>query len=350
MSHIWLRAEQRQNEERTGLTPGGAAELLVQGNSITVEESPMRIFPTRNYAQAGCTIAPAGSWVEAPSDAVILGLKELPADESPLRHRHIMFGHAFKGQYAGRQLLERFRRGGGTLYDLEHLVDEQGRRVAAFGYWAGYVGATVSLKAWAAQQRGVICPPVTTCKSKNILLAELRTELTGMDAVRPSVIVIGALGRVGTGAVELCGALEIVPTKWDMQETAHGGPFPEILDHSIFLNCILTRPGIPAFVSRQTVRAPRQLTVIGDIACDPDSDYNPIPIYDRATSWKTPVTRVHTHPPLDVMAIDNLPSLLPREASESFAAQLLPVLACLHRPDEGTWVRAKAIFQEHLRE
>ena len=51
-----------------------------------------------------------------------------------------MFGHAYKGQHSGRALLQRFKAGGGTLYDLEYLVDEDGRRVAAFGYWAGYAG------------------------------------------------------------------------------------------------------------------------------------------------------------------------------------------------------------------
>ena len=51
---------------------------------------------------------------------------------------------------AGSVRLRRFRDGGGTLYDLEYLTDENGRRMAAFGYWAGYAGAAVSLKAWAA--------------------------------------------------------------------------------------------------------------------------------------------------------------------------------------------------------
>ena len=55
-----------------------------------------------------------------------------------------MFGHAYKGQPAGQVLLRRFRDGGGTLYDLEYLTDETGRRVAAFGYWAGYAGAALS--------------------------------------------------------------------------------------------------------------------------------------------------------------------------------------------------------------
>ena len=71
-----------------------------------------------------------------------------------------MFGHAYKGQPAGQILLKRFKAGGGTLYDLEYLVDEAGRRVAAFGYWAGFAGAAISLKCWAAQQTGGICGPV----------------------------------------------------------------------------------------------------------------------------------------------------------------------------------------------
>jgi saccharopine dehydrogenase (NAD+, L-lysine-forming) len=93
------------------------------------------------------------TWPDAPKEAIIFGLKELPEDGTPLIHRHIMFGHAFKGQHSGKALLQRFQAGGGTLYDLEYLTDATGRRVAAFGYWAGYAGAAVSVIAWLAQQR-----------------------------------------------------------------------------------------------------------------------------------------------------------------------------------------------------
>ena len=55
--------------------------------------------------------------------------------------------------------------------------------------------------------------------------------------------------------------------------------------------------------------------MIGDIACDPTSDFSPIKVYDRATDWDAPALRVARHPPLDVTAIDNLPSLLPVEIS-----------------------------------
>ena len=346
MTHLWVRAEQRPNEERVGLTPEGAAALVKAGIRVTVETSSVRAIGIEGYAKAGCEIAAENLWPKAPADAIIFGLKELPEDGTPLNHRHIMFGHAFKGQPAGQVLLKRFKAGGGTLYDLEYLVDETGRRVAAFGYWAGYAGAAVSLKCWAAQQRGGIAGPVRKAGSKDALLAELNADLAGLG--RPRAIIIGALGRVGTGAADLCSAMGVAVTKWDMAETASGGPFPEVLEHEIFLNCILARPGCPVFVpAAAKADAARKLTVIGDIACDPTSEFSPIKVYDRATDWDAPALRVAERPVLDVTAIDNLPSLMPVESSIDYAAQLLPSLLTLSDLNAGVWARAKADFDKH---
>jgi len=345
MTHLWVRAEQRANEERVGLTPDGAAALIAAGFRVTVEGSKTRALPLQGYRDAGCDIAPENSWPGAPDDAIIFGLKELPEDGTPLRHRHILFGHAFKGQPAGRVLLERFRAGGGVLYDLESLVDESGRRLAAFGYWAGFAGAAVALKCLAAQARGGICGPVARYAGRAAMVADVVAEL---GAARPRFIVIGALGRVGTGAADLCEQAGLTVTRWDMAETASGGPFPEVLAHEVFLNCILARPGCPVFVPADAGSAPRALRVIGDIACDPTSDFSPVKVYDRVTEWASPALRVHEAPPLDVMAIDNLPSLLPVEASEDYAAQLLPVLRGLDRIDKGAWGRARAEFLHHM--
>ncbi|MCQ0969469.1 saccharopine dehydrogenase (plasmid) [Paracoccus sp. TK19116] len=348
MTHLWVRAESRANEDRVGITPDGVAALRKQGIHVTVEDSGRRIIPTADYEAAGASIAPEGSWTSAPDDALVFGLKELPEDGTPLRHRHIMFGHAFKGQPAGRVLLDRFRAGGGTLYDLEYLVDEDGRRLAAFGYWAGYAGAAVSLYAWAAQQLGGICGPIAPYRDRQALDADLRAHLDGTARPRPHAIVIGAKGRVGTGASDLLHAMGVTVTRWDMAETAHGGPFPEILGHEIFINAILAQPGVPVFVPADAVRPGRALTVIGDVACDPTSDFSPIKVYDRTTDWAQPALRVADHPPLDVVAIDNLPSLLPRESSEDYAAQLLPVLQQLDALDAGAWGRARATFDRHV--
>ncbi|MBM3614569.1 MAG: saccharopine dehydrogenase [Alphaproteobacteria bacterium] len=346
MTHLWVRAEQRPNEERVGLTPEGAAVLVKAGIRVTVETSSVRAIGIEGYAKAGCEIAAENLWPKAPADAIIFGLKELPEDGTPLTHRHIMFGHAFKGQPAGQVLLKRFKAGGGTLYDLEYLVDETGRRVAAFGYWAGYAGAAVSLYCWAAQQRGGIAGPVKKAGSKEALLTELNADLAGLG--RPRAIIIGALGRVGTGAADLCEAMGVAVTKWDMAETASGGPFTEVLEHEIFLNCILARPGCPVFVpAAAKVDAARKLTVIGDIACDPTSEFSPIKVYDRATDWDAPALRVAERPVLDVTAIDNLPSLMPVESSIDYAAQLLPSLLTLSDLNVEVWARAKADFDKH---
>ena len=345
MTHLWVRAEQRANEERVGLTPEGAAALIAKGLQVTVEESSVRAILIDGYRDAGCEIAPENSWPNAPDDAIIFGLKELPEDGTPLRHKHIMFGHAYKGQPTGQELLRRFKAGGGALYDLEYLVDQNGRRVAAFGYWAGFAGAAVALKCWAAQQRGGICGPVGVYQGKDALLADLSNDLEQLSP--PNAIVIGALGRVGTGASDLCDALGVAVTKWDMAETASGGPFPEILDHDIFLNCIFAAPGTPVFVPATAPTDPRRLTVIGDIACDPDSAFSPIKVYDRTTTWQDPALRVHDTPPLDVTAIDNLPSMLPVEASEDYADQLLPSLLTLDTLNAGVWARAKEQFDIH---
>ena len=350
MTHLWVRAEQRPNEERVGLTPDGARSLIEAGIRVTVEESSVRAIPLQGYVDAGCEIAAENSWPDAPADAIIFGLKELPEDGTPLPHKHIMFGHAFKGQHSGRALLERFKAGGGTLYDLEYLVDENARRVAAFGYWAGYAGAAVTLKAWAAQQTGDVCGPVGVYPSKDALNAQLLAELDATGSDRPRAIVIGALGRVGTGAADLCEAMGVEVTKWDMAETASGGPFPEILAHDLFLNCIFARPGTPVFVPSEALEAERKLTAIGDVACDPDSDYNPVPVYDRATTWDAPVLRVANDPVLDVMAIDNLPSMLPVESSEDYADQLLPSLLTLTDLETGVWGRAAETFATHMKD
>ncbi|MBD3665781.1 saccharopine dehydrogenase [Sulfitobacter sp. TSTF-M16] len=345
MTHLWVRAEPRAHERRVGLTPQGAASLLAAGFDVTVEASEDRIIATSKYADAGCTIAPEGSWPDAPDNAIIFGLKELPDDGTPLHHRHIMFGHAFKDQSAGRILLDRFKAGGGTLLDLEYLTDDTRRRVAAFGYWAGFAGAAVTLKCWIAQQQDGICPPVSPYETADEMTQDLSAALAPYTP--PDALIIGALGRVGTGASDLLTRMGVSVTGWDMAETAHGGPFPEILRHDLFINCILANAQTPAFVRPDAPAAMRDLRVIGDIACDPDSPFNPVQVYDTTTTWEAPATRVHDTPPLDVMAIDNLPSMLPLESSEDYAAQLLPTLSALQDDPDGIWARAAALFAEH---
>ena len=85
--------------------------------------------------QIGAPLVEEGSWVkDAPKDAYVLGLKELPEDDFPLEHVHISFAHCYKQQGGWEQVLSRWPRGGGTLLDLEFLTDDVGRTVAGKNY------------------------------------------------------------------------------------------------------------------------------------------------------------------------------------------------------------------------
>ena len=349
MKHLWLRAENRKNETRVGLTPEGANQLIAHGIKVSVETSDTRIIPAKDYKDAGCEIVHEGSWERAPEDAIIFGLKELPSNDRPLRHSHIMFGHAFKGQESGKKLLKKFKNGNGRLYDIEYLTNETGKRVAAFGYWAGFAGAFVTLKVWVCQQKKKECAPLSAFDNKNKLLADLSNEINSV-ITRPSVLVIGALGRVGTGVCDFCNEFTLDIKKWDLAETCSGGPFQEVLDHEILFNCVVSNPKTTVFFDPNYIQSTRKLGVIGDIACDPDSDYNPIPIYNAPTTWSNPGLNIASNPPLDVMAIDNLPSLLPKESSIDFAEQLLPYLMQFNKKHNEVWERSKAIFKQKMLE
>jgi len=221
---LWYRSEDKHGEERAVLTPAIVAELIGAGHSVTVERSAQRCFDDDAYASAGATLADGNSWRDAPSDAVIVGLKELNVDTFDLRHRHIHFAHVYKEQQGWQAVLERFKRGGGSLYDLEYLVDDTGRRVAAFGYWAGYAGAAVAVMAWIGQQQDQTpsVAPLSSYSSRDVLLASLTSQLAEPGVVnsgKPTALVIGAKGRSGEGAVELLHNLGIDVIEWDVDET-----------------------------------------------------------------------------------------------------------------------------------
>lgn len=273
---IWLRHEVKLGEERTALSPETAKELLDAGFRVTVEKSPTRCIPIEEYEKVGCKIAAQNSWPSAPYPTIILGLKELPEDGTDLVHRHILFAHCFKGQAGWKELLARFKKGGGTLYDLEFLK-ENGRRVAAFGRPAGMAGMALGLWQWAMQKLGKpAISDLKSWKSKEAMCDTVRSALKEVEekkGLKASALIIGALGRCGKGAswvAEQCG---VTPIKWDMEETKGGGrpslncfqiiefllgPFKKLLDVNVLVNCIYLTSKIPAFLTKEMVGPPER--------------------------------------------------------------------------------------------
>lgn len=341
---LWLRAETKEFERRTPLTPQGAKSLIEAGANVHVERCPRRIFSDREYEEAGCKLVPCLSWkTEAPQGAYILGLKELQEEQTPLFHHHIYFAHAFKGQNEAPEILARFQEGRGHLYDLEFLLDENDRRVAAFGHWAGYVGCAIALdRYFHSLTTSEPYAQLRDYEGREELLAQIKERMQATQA-HPKTIVIGSKGRCGKGAVEVLKELGLAYTPWDYEETKKGGPFQEILEHEVFVNTVLLTSKIPPFISGEIFTPQQKLKIISDVSCDPNNPNNPVPLYDEITSWQSPfVSSEKNGARVEILAVDNLPSVLPKESSEDFAMQLLPHLKDLLFEDELPLVWKKA--------
>jgi saccharopine dehydrogenase (NAD+, L-lysine forming) len=248
MGHLWLRSEYKKCERRTPLIPKHAEMLVKLGHNVTIEESSQRAFIIDDYRKAGCLIVPTGMWEYAPHDAYILGLKNLPESYQLLRHRHIYFAHSFKAQLHSKWLLRRFRKGGGILYDLEFLIGNQGKRVAAFGFYAGIAGAAIALMLWVLKKQGKKFPYTipTLYMSKSEMVRDIR-ELFSYLKIKPSVLIVGAKGRSGSGARSLLNQLGIDAVPWGREHTQRKDINQEILNFDIFLNCVFVDKNTPCF-------------------------------------------------------------------------------------------------------
>ncbi|SAM03478.1 hypothetical protein [Absidia glauca] len=329
--HLWLRAETKPMEHRAALTPATAKILLDNGFKITVERSDQRIFDDEEYVKVGCPLVDTLSWkTDAPADAYIVGLKELPEnDDSPLHHTHIFFAHCFKNQGGWKELLHRFDAGNGTILDLEFLNDDKGRRVAAFGYMAGFAGSAVAIDVWCHQQTksNVAYGALKPYPNEDALISFTKERLAAAGIPEENII------------------------KWDINETKAGGPFPQIMQADIFVNCIYLNQKIPPFVTQELIDGSRKLSIICDVSCDTTNPNNPIPVYSINTTFDKPIVPVSTSNPmpLDVCSIDHLPTLLPRESSDMFSHDLLPtILALKNRKESPVWNGAEALYQEKL--
>ncbi|KAI9771326.1 MAG: Saccharopine dehydrogenase [Geoglossum simile] len=281
---------------------------------IRSETKPPVAFD-EEFEAVGATLVPEGSWVDAPKDHIIIGLKELPEGNAPLCHSHIQFGHCYKYPENWDRYLSRFARGGGTLYDIEFLTDDSGRRVSAFGCYAGYARAAIALLAWSHQ----VVQPTTPLPS-----------------------ILSALGRCGNGAVDFCIAADI-PTsnllKWDIAETTAGGPFPEIAAADIFINCVYLSTPITPFITFASLVEQGASYVLRATSAAIPTARDPMPIYHEYSTFIRPTLPVHVEgdgPPLTgkVEVVSQLPlALKTPQQIELHHIELIAACACLELSD-----------------
>ncbi|KAG9087808.1 hypothetical protein FRC06_002352 [Ceratobasidium sp. 370] len=401
---VGLRREDpaRTWERRTPLTPDGVEELVEElGAEVLVEECERRVFRTRDYEKAGARIVPAGKRALEPAD-IILGIKEVPLGEciaSRADRTHLMFSHTAKGQPYNTPLLARFvgSEDRANLIDYELLTDgETGKRVVAFGWYAGVAGLVEGLitSAHSELQLGVASPFLYlprpyTHHSLDDMRASLRrvgkhiASAGTSPALGPFVVAVTGNGNVAHGALEMLRELPVVYVKpKDLPALVSGGqadlhkiyvvhlppsayirgrandePYEretyykdpsawksvfadEIAPYtSLLINGAGWKHGFPRLVSNDDL--PRVVAMakqvgpgrFGSIA-DVSCDFEGgLEFVTHPTSICAPIYR-HTLGP-HLMTIEILPAELPRDASKHFAKALQPYLHALVRQKGG---------------
>ena len=277
---------------------------------------------------------------------------------------HVHAAHIFKRQKGWQETLDRYRRGGGTLLAVDSLKDAEGSKLSRVERGAGFAGTALALKAWAWQlmhPTGPTMPGSSPYLDSGVLFREVKEALTAGRARNggnlPTVIVTGARGRCGRGVITFLHSVGIPDghiTKWNREETARGGPFAEVLEHDIFLNCIYNATPIRPFITLESIKAAglgRKLSVVGDITCDIHTPNNAIPIYQTETTFAEPTIplAVEQGRPLAVLGMICFPALLTREASDATSRALLPSFLKLNNwRQEREWLDVETLFKQAL--
>ena len=344
MGFLWLRDEVKLHERRTLLLPNHAQSLVQLGHTIIVEQSQQRIFPDSAYVAAGCILVKGGTWVDADTNFYILGLKNLPEADFPLRHKHIYYAHCYKGQPHSR--------GGGTLLDCEYLTDHQGKAVAVenLGYLAGYVGAAMAIQFYIQKQLKQPLNVAVPYFSDQQQLISYTLNLLDKVNISLSLVILGYQGNAGAGAVEFCRTVNITPSCWNRTETSRSSVLSTLNQFEIIVNCIKSDKSGAPFLLESDLYSNNRLSILADVTCDVGLPTHRFPFYSTITTFENPCLTVGPQAaPLDVIAIDNVSAWLPVETSQRISEPLFLQLKALLDDEHVlpyTWQKTKDIFLE----
>jgi len=354
-----IRETKTPPDKRVPLTPVQCRSLLDQYSSLEllVQPSEYRCYSDKEYADLGITLSEDLSGCD-----VLMGVKEVKLDALIPGKTYLFFSHTAKKQPYNRDLLQEVINKGIRLVDYEYLTDEKGIRVVAFGRWAGVVGAYNGLRAFGLKSGSFELKPAGDCFD----LEELMEELLKVEAGRSRIAVTGG-GRVAGGALEIlegAGILQVDPQEfldgnfdraiytrldpWHYTQRKDGSAFdfdhfmkhPELYENNflpyatrtdIFIACHFWDPASPVLLSRDALAGGElPISLVADISCDIDGPIastirastiaEPFYGYDPATGMET---GAFDEGVITVMAVDNLPGELPRDASADFGSALM---------------------------
>jgi len=295
-----------------------------------VERSETRFVSDEEWIKAGAELTEK-KWYEQQPGTIVLGLKELTNLDKLNKHIHVYFSHSFGGQSSSLATLEAFKKSNSLLYDLEYFKTPDNKRTLAFGFYAGLVAAALGLTQSFNRLNGrEDLNKLTYWESKAKMIEFCRFN-------RSTKIAIIGNGRCSKGVQFLLEILDIKYKLIDKKQTL----IPQ--NYDIIFNCILLSSEFnTVWVSESTILE-KQLLIV-DVSCDYSKTNNPFPIYSKATSWEIPVLNINK---VSIIAIDNLPSLLPKESSSEFSTKLTDLLL---RYGDEEWMRNLKIYNDKINE
>lgn len=347
-----------------------------------VESSPIRIFTDQQYASHGIEVRDELSDVD-----VMLGVKEVPVDALIPNKKYFFFSHTIKKQPYNKKLLQAILAKNIELYDHETIVKANGARLIGFGRYAGIVGAYNGFRALGLRDGLFNLPKVESLPDYVSLKEELRRVKCDIPPIN---IAITGSGKVTGGIIEILKELGIrvlkpkeylqlgqfknlqtVYTNLDVVDyyTRKDGYKPtktecynnpellksDFMKYAKVTDMLITGHfygnGAPYFFTREDMRSPDfNINLVADVSCDidgpiactirPSTIADPIYAYDPVTekevAFKTPNA-------ITVMAVDNLPCELPKDASEGFGEMFIKhVIPAFYNNDkDGVLQRAQ---------
>ena len=331
LTKIFIRNEIYPNEFRTPLVPSDIKYLLNNGFSqIYIESSNTRIFTDEEYQNNGGTIILDDWYNSKYNDCLIIGIKELPFIDKLNYHTHIYFSHSYKNQSDSDYILYNFKKSDSLLYDLEYFLDQNNRRIISFGYYAGIVGCALGLKNYLGKLDNQIKP----WKRIEDLFSDINNNYPNNLKI---AITTGKSGMTGMGVKYILDTLKLKYTVFDRASDKSN-----LIEYDLFYNCINLKEEIEPWFTPDNIKLIKNNITIVDISCDYNNKLNPIRIYNNKTTFEEPVLRNNN---INIIAIDNLPSLLPRESSIYFSNKLRELLLNYHKDDEKYWDRNKNVYE-----
>lgn len=348
-------------DKRVAFTPRQARDIMKKYPHVQVvcQHSRERCFKDEEYSAEGINIV-----TDIFDCDILMGIKEVPIQNLIGGKMYLFFSHTIKKQPYNKKLLQAILKKKIQLIDYEALTGKKGNRLVAFGRYAGLIGAYNSF--WAYGQR------YNTYAIRRAFQAadftDMETEFEKIILPPSLKIILTGTGRVGKGALEILNCLSIervtpeafLTTEFDHpvfvqlatadyyrhregkefdREEFHTHPEnyeSDFLKFAVQGDMLIAgafwNPAAPPLFTKDAMRqADFKIKVIADISCDINGSIPATihatnidePVFDYNPLSETSERPFSSERNISVMAIDNLPCELPRNASEDFGKDLI---------------------------